>query len=346
MAKKHKRSLPCRSEREEHLRVLMGRPDPRVAPLPNAIRETTHREYDKHILPLIAQHWPELATHPFGKKLRFLSCDLYASAPYTVLFSAPNRPPLIRAVTTGANLVPMPTIALARIAGGAMRGIGRLAYTHEHRRIIHIAAFIAAIDHAFDHCMDDPPEERGHKVKAMLDGVWQPDIPSLKLTRAIQDGMEYKLKDWEREPYQAALERVKEWIDSEVAAMTGVEDTTGLGHRVAGVEGTIDGLIFPVYRYAGEATRQWMYDVSMYIQAMDDWLDYEDDAAGERMTPVVAGTWDFDTISAMWWKTVRGIEDLVRDSGLRSPHYVRFVRKCYESMLHEVMDAMANGLAD
>ena len=97
-----------------------------------------------------------------------------------------------------------------------------------------------------------------------------------------------------------------------------------LGHRVAGVEGTIDGLIFPVFRYAGEATRQWMYDVSMFIQMMDDWLDYEDDREGERMTPVVVGTWDFDAISTMWWKTVRGIEDLVRASGLRSPHYVRF----------------------
>ena len=229
MVSRSKVQLPCRSEREEHLRVLLGKPDQQISALPRAIRATTYREYERHIVPYIERTWPELSSLPFGRKLRFLACDLYASAPYTVLFSAPNRPPLVRVVTNSANFLPLPPRVLSELAGGAMRGIGRLAYAHEHRRIIHIAAFIAAIDHAFDHCMEDSPLERAAKVKAMLDGEWEPDIPALKLTRAIQEGMGAGLLGWEVAPYYAALERVKEWIDSEVSAMTGVADESGFG---------------------------------------------------------------------------------------------------------------------
>ncbi|MBW2381657.1 MAG: hypothetical protein JRG70_19320 [Deltaproteobacteria bacterium] len=125
--------------------------------------------------------------------------------------------------------------------------------------------------------MDDPPQERGRKLHALLDGRWEPDTHPLRLTRALQVEMERGLGPSERAPYEQAVQRLKDWVDSEVAGMSGVADTTGLGHRLAGIQGTIDGLLFPVHRYAGEAARPWMYEVSLFIQMMDDYIDIETD---------------------------------------------------------------------
>src|SRR6185369_17421050 len=133
---------------------------------------------------------------------------------------------------------------------------------------------------------------------------------------------------------------VKGWIRAEVRAMSGVPDPEGLGHRRAGVEGTIDGLLFPVVRWAGEGARAWMYDVSMFVQVMDDWLDAEMDAASDRSTPVLAGAWRLAELEESWQRTIHGIEALVRAAGLGSPRYVRFVREAYVLMMHEVMEAM------
>ena len=123
--------------------------------------------------------------------------------------------------------------------------------------------------------------------------------------------------------------------------MKGEPDPEGLGHRRAGVEGGIDGLLLPIVRYAGEGARTWMYDVSMYMQIMDDWLDAEIDAASQRSTPVLDGRWTFADVERSWARTVRGLEALVRAAGLRSPHYLRFVGEAYVFMMREVVDAMA-----
>ena len=109
---------------------------------------------------------------------------------------------------------------------------------------------------------------------------------------------------------------------------------------LAGIEGTIDGLLFPVIRFAGEGARGWMIDVSTFVQIMDDWLDYELDLASNRPTPVTTGRWTFADVESSWQKTLTGIEALVRDAGLDSPHYVRFVRAAYVLMMHEVTVAM------
>jgi hypothetical protein len=338
--------LPTRDERVEQLRRLIGTADESVKQMTVGIRSITTRHYDRYVMPLVREHWPEVLSQPFAVKMRLAACDLYGTAPYTVLFCAPNRPLLVRFVTNLANKVDLPYAALGAASRAAMAVIGRATLAHEHRRIILIAAFIAVVDHAFDHCMDDPPLERGRKVRALLDGEYEPDTPPLRLTRALQVAMAHDLDAEERPHFDKAMDRLKDWVDSEVAGMTGVEDQTGLGHRLAGVEGTIDGLLFPVYRYAGEGARRWMYDVSLFIQMMDDYIDYESDAETERSTPVIAGEWTFEVISRTWHKSVTGLEDLTRAGGLGSPHYVRFIREAYVLMIGEVLEAMSSGIAD
>jgi hypothetical protein len=325
---------------------MMGEPNRSVVQMTVGIRRNTARHYDRFVMPLIRTHWPQVLSQPFGTKLRLAACDLYASAPYTVLFCAPNRPWAIKLVTDLANRLDLPFPVLGYGSRAAMEVLGRVALASEHRRIILVAAFIATIDHALDHCMTDPPVERGRKLRGLLEGTYEPETPELKLTRSLQVAMADRLASWERGPFEGAMTKLKAWIDSEVAGMTGIVDPSGLGHRVAGVEGTIDGLLFPVYRYAGEPARRWMYDVSMFIQMMDDYLDLEKDIEEGRTTPVRSGQWAFDGIASLWGQTVTGIEALTRAGGLTAPHYVRFVRQAYVLMMCEVLEGMASGIAD
>lgn len=333
--------LPPRANRVAAVRTLLGAPNRAVAPLAKGIRAAAHRHFDAHVVPLIEAHWPSLQRDPFRHKLRIGACDLYASGPYTALLCAPRRPPLVRVVTDVGAVAPIPAWALAELGRGAMELFGRFAYPREQRRIVLIASFIAVVDHVFDHCMDDPAALRGPRLEAVIDGRVAPDGPELALVRALAVAMAFELADDERAAFEAAMVRMKDWIRAEVKAMRGEPDPRGLGHRLAGVEGTIDGLLFPVVRYAGEGARAWMYDVSMFVQILDDWFDVELDLASNRSTPAVAGDWTYADVESSWRRTLAGIEALVRAAGLGSPRYVRFVRDAYVLMMHEVMEAMA-----
>lgn len=334
-------ALPSRRARVAALRELMGTPDPRVRPLARGIRSTAHRHFDRHVLPLVRAHWPAVEATPFYEKLRIGACDLYASGPYTALFCAPDRPPLIRAVTDAGNALPLSLPALSALGGGAMELLGRFAYADQHRRIALVSAFIVVVDHALDHAMPDPPERRGPRLEAVLAGRSAPDSPVLALARALAVAMGEGLDPRDRAAFESAMARVTEWIRAEVKAMRGEPDPEGLGHRLAGVEGTIDGLLFPVARFAGAGARAWMYDVSMFVQLMDDWIDIDADARSDRPTPMVTGDWSFLDVAASWRRTVAGIESLVRAAGLGSERYVRFTREAYVLMMHDVMEAMA-----
>ncbi len=333
--------LPPRAARVAALRALLGAPDRSVANLARGIRATAHRHFDLHVVPLVSAHWPALFGQRFYEKLRIGACDLYASAPYTALFCAPRRPPMVRLVTEVGNRLALPNPALALLGRGAMELMGRVAYQDQHRRIALIAAFIVVVDHVFDHCMRDAPELRGPRLEAVIAGTSRPDAPELALTRALAVEMARDLDGADRAAFEAAMRRVREWIRAEVRAMRGEPDPKGLGHRLAGVEGTIDGLLFPVVRYAGEGARAWMYDVSMFVQIADDWIDYEKDLESNRSTPVITGDWTLVDVEASWRRTLTGIESLVRAAGLTSPRYVRFVREAYVLMMYEVMEAMA-----
>jgi hypothetical protein len=168
-----------------------------------------------------------------------------------------------------------------------------------------------------------------------------PEGPEQSLLRAIAAAMGEGITDpREQADFAAALGRVEEWIRAEMRALLGEPDPRGLGHRLAGVEGGIDGLLFPVIRWAGEGARRWAYDVSMFMQIADDWLDYDIDLRAGCVTPVTSGVWRFADVEAAWRRSVEGLESLVRAAGLTAPHYVRFLRDAYVLMIGEVLEAM------
>jgi len=101
-------SAISREERIEQLRVLIGKADPSVTQLTIGIREVTSRHYEQFVMPLIREHWPAMLRDPFAVKMRLAACDLYASAPYTVLFCAPKRPASVALITGIGNRLACP----------------------------------------------------------------------------------------------------------------------------------------------------------------------------------------------------------------------------------------------
>lgn len=340
------------AERVAVVRRTMGAPDPTLRAFPEGVRKVVFAKHARFVQPLIEQHWPESLHERAGKKLRFLTCQLYATSPYTVLFSSPRPPwPIALARTVGSGLGLAPS-SLSSMSGMAVQMVSALLPEQTEKRILQIAAFIATIDHVYDHCFDGvDPRERGTLMHGLLNGTWTPDeaapyAGAFRLVRALHAEMSAGIDDADdRRQFDRAMDRLRDYVDAEVKAMTGVPDPSGCAWRMPGVLGTIDGLIFPVWRFAGEKARQWMYDVSLFVQVLDDFLDVEKDANDIRPTPMLSGHWDESTLVQTWQKTLDGLIDLAKDSGVDDESWLTFVTESYRMMALETAEAMGVGPA-
>lgn len=357
-------------ERVAALREAMGAPDASVKALPEAIRTITFATHDRWVKPLYEKHWPEALSGSVAKKLRFLTCNLYATSPYTVMFSSPTPPLLVKLLRNMGPALGLSPQAMSAWAGVGVKVLARFISDDTHRRIIQIATFIAAVDHVFDHYMKGlDAHERGKRIRGMLDGSWVPDddtphAGAFRFLRALWLEMGVGIEGEDKRVFDIAVARLHDYIDSEVKAMSGVPDPSGCCWRMAGVLGTIDGLFFPVWRYAGAPSdapptssaaeavkhpgnpaRAWMYSVSLFVQVMDDWIDLDSDALDIRPTPVLTGFWTMETVKETWEATVNGIVALAKSSGVDDESYVAFVRETYRMMALEVMEAMCKGSA-
>jgi hypothetical protein len=350
------RTTMTEPERVAALREIMGAQNISLRAFPAAIRTITFASHDRWVKPLYEEHWPEALSGSVAKKLRFLTCNLYATSPYTVLFSSSSPPLLVRALRSLGPALGLEPPQLSSWAGVGVKVLARLIDDDTHRRIIQIATFIAAVDHVFDHYMKGVgAEERGRRMRGMLDGSWTPteDIPhagAFRFLRALWLEMGAGITGEDKKVFDVAVARLHDYVDSEVKAMTGVPDPTGCCWRMAGVLGTIDGLFFPVWRFAGDPrpsnpAREWMYAVSLFVQVMDDWIDLDSDALDIRPTPVLTGFWTLETVEATWEQTLRGIVDLAKISGVEDESWLAFVAETYRMMALEVMEAMCKGSA-
>lgn len=343
-------------ERIAALREIMGQADASVRAFPEAVRSITFRTHDRWVKPLYEAYWPDALAGSTANKLRFLTCNLYATAPYTVLFSSREPPFVVRALRALGTGLGLEKAALASWAGAGVKLAAWFIDDTTHRRIVQIAAFIAAVDHVFDHYMGGlDAEERGRRLRGVLDGSWAApdDLPhagAFRFLRALFVEMSTGIGGEDERVFEVARARLFDYVDSEVKAMTGVPDPSGCCWRMAGVLGTIDGLFFPVWRFAGgdplkNRARDWMYSVSLFVQVMDDWIDLEKDAADIRPTPVLTGFWTLETVKETWEKTLSGVVDLARESGADDDAWLEFVAETYRLMAIEVMEAMCKGSA-
>lgn len=364
-----------REKRAEQLLAISGQPNQSTVRLTRAIRKTAYYHYKKHILPLIKTYWPETLENGLEKKIKYLTCDYYACASYFMFFVSPKPPLLIRLFTGTANKLKLPFPVLGMIASVAMLVLGRLVYRHIHKKIIFLASFSPVADHVIEHCMDDLPlEERGKVMHGVLDKIAyqssakykktlskeeqtriKTDIdankyiaytPGLKLTEAIFQAISTKILPDEENRYVIAYKHVKAWVDSEIAIMSEMNDPTGMERRLAGIKAQIDALCIPIDKYVTDDIIEWGYTVGIFVQMIDDWIDYDDDKKFNKLTPVVSGHWTLQSIEDQLKKSIEEGKQIIIASDRKSPHYIQLLIDSYLYFNHELTTAMIDRIAD
>jgi hypothetical protein len=104
----------------------------------------------------------------------------------------------------------------------------------------------------------------------------------------------------DRAALDEVLVAVERWVDGEVASVTGAPDPTGTAHRMAGVTGSMDLLVWAVDGYLGDVERDFLVRIAELGQIVDDWLDLDKDAEQGRRTPASSGHWTDQDIAAVF----------------------------------------------
>ncbi len=163
---------------------------------------------------------------------------------------------------------------------------------------------------------------------------------------------------WQAEYWVSVLQpAVRRYCEAEVLAVKGVPDSTGMGHRWAGIDAAIKGMWYvagPRMGLQGDSVRfemdrwnreqQWMADTTLLMQMIDDWVDQDEDR-GARLTPVVAGDWDLESAADLFDKTLRDLSVLLDASRIQKPVLKAILVDLYKDYLHTAMDAMRAGVA-
>ncbi|MCC6624016.1 MAG: hypothetical protein IT385_22355 [Deltaproteobacteria bacterium] len=320
---------------------------PWARPVVDAIAAVGDRHWRRIVAPLVARAaGPDLGPKVV-RKLRFLTCNLYSAGSLTALLLSGRRPRMLEPLVLVARLPSVDERALARVASLCLRALGRLALTRECERVVIVGAFIAAIDHAFDHALEHwSPAERGERMHALLRREWQPDRGLLGLVAALRERMEAGLDARARARFAPALAKCHAWVDAEVRSLTRAPDPAGLSHRLAGVDGTIAGIAFPLGEWLDARAVDWMIACSLFVQMFDDWVDRAQDAAAGRETPALTGAWTWASVESQWDVTVQGVAPIVRAVVAPRGPLADFATGVYVEAMYDVMRAMVVGIAD
>lgn len=333
--------------RAKAVRDIIGEPDPRFAGLPVALRNETRRYWRRHVEPLISEHWPAVRETPFYRKLQIGAQNVYAPAPYTIVVVSKQRPLVLRAFNRVCSALRVPRALIVVGMKLMLPVFAWLLLQRENRRIVQMAAFIALVDEAFDGHLDDvPAEERGELLRKILNGAVPPPTPSFALVRALRDALEEGCSDEEKRELARAMDGCVAWGEAEVKNMLGHPDPDGLCHRKVGILTGIDGLAWTVRRHVSAAEHQWMYDVSEFIQMLDDWVDVEKDAREGLTTPAHTGVWTLESVRAAYEKTSDSVARIVEDNGEDYAPYVELARESYRYQVADLLGMMLNGIAD
>ncbi len=312
-----------------------------------ALRTETARYWDLHVEPLIEQHWPGVRETPFYAKFKIGAQKVYAPAPYTVALLSKKRPLLLRGVLAFCGLLRLPGTAITGLLKLLLPVYTRLFMRVENRRIALMAAFIAAVDEAFDHHLEHVAlEERAALLREVLEGRSEPPGPSLQLVRAIRVAMDQGTSAEESRELDNAIEGCCRWGEAEMRRAQRLPDPEGLCHRGEGIRNGIQGLAWTARAYISDLEWQWMVDVSYFIQMLDDWVDLEKDLDEQTWTPVAEGGWNLDSVRSSFESTSETVVDIARRSGASYPPYLHLVGEGYRQQVRELLQDMVRGIAD
>lgn len=327
--------------------AIVGTPEPNGGGLPRALRRETERYWRRDVEPLIEQHWPEVRRTPFYRKFQIGAQQVYAPAPYTVAVISRQRPRMLRLFNYACRMFRLPRGLIVAGITLLIPPFTALVLRRENRRISLMAAFIALVDEAFDHHLDELPfADRPAVLRGVLEGTVEPPNAPFRLLRAIVEGLYSGTDEEEHEELRRALDGCARWGEAEVQRALGEHDPSGYAHRMTGILTGIDGLAWTVRRHITPAEREWMYGVSEFIQILDDYVDAEKDFREGTLTPVHDGTWTPETIREHFDRTTSMVGRIVVENGEGYAVYVSLAEDAYRFQVQELLDNMVTGVAD
>ncbi|MCP4502799.1 MAG: hypothetical protein GY822_22905 [Deltaproteobacteria bacterium] len=337
------------AERIAAIEKLIGLPsdDPVMRGLPDAVRAETSRYWDLYVEPLIDEHWPEVRDTKFYAKFKIGAQKVYAPAPYTVVVLSKKRPLAVRVMNVVTRTFRLSTRIIIKGLATLLPWYTSKRMRKENRRIVIMAAFIALVDEAFDSHLDDVPlAERGPLLQGILDGDIEPPTQSFALVQAFRFALDEGTTAEESAELRRAMTGCVAWGEAEIRRFQGEPDEEGLCHRGVGIRTGIDGLAWTVRDYITESEWQWMYDVSHFIQLLDDWIDLEKDLEEGVRTPVAEGHWTLQDVEKHFAETIDRIAEVAKENGETYEPYLQLARDSYRFQVQDLLQNMAHGIAD
>ena len=335
---------------------IIPRPPRDVAPMRTAFARMISNQWQTHVPPVLASCPEAIAGSQFVKG-RFIG-EMYARACYSMLLVSQGGPVVLRILLRAAALVPSSRVVTIRLGSALPDGLAHLLPKSVHRQLLLMSTLMGMLDVVLDEAALFG-EPAGLRVASLTAGPCPENLlPAEEMIVVLAQAARRSETVWQKEYWDSLLQpAVRKYCEAEILAVKRVPDPTGMGHRSAGIEAAIKGMWYVAGTQMGlqcnragfekhewNREQQWMADTSLLMQMIDDWVDQDEDR-GARLTPVVAGDWNLESIAGLFHKTVADLGMLLDESGVRKPVLKAVITDLYRDYLHTAMDAMRAGVA-
>lgn len=343
------------AQRADALEPLIPRPPVDIAPLRVAISVA------------VAQHWERFvrssaigrslcATQQQSAKARFIG-EMYVRACYSMLMLSADGPTVARIPVRATSLMPLSRGVAIRLGGLLVSGLNRLTPQAVHRQLLLTSALMGTLDVVLDEVASSG-ESAVIRIASLVTRRAPPDmLPTEQTIATLAQLIRQNESSWQSEYWETVLEpAVREYCLAEALAVAGAPDPKDMGHRRAGIEAVIKGMWYVVGPRMGldgglsrfeplawNREQRWMADTTLLMQMIDDWVDQDEDD-GARVTPVLAGAWNVDSVEGLYRKTVEDLFAMLAENGIRSRVLQELFVDLYNDYLHVAMDAMRTGI--
>jgi hypothetical protein len=338
------------------LDAFIAAPPADVVPLQAAFAAMVARQWQRHVPGALADPGQGIADADVAKA-RFTG-EMYARACYSMLLVSARGPIMLRLPVRATTLLPRSRALILRLGRTLLLGLDWLVPQSVHRQLLLTSALMGMLDVVLDEAAGEG-EASVLRVSALLARPRPPSVSSTELPIAVLTEAARRYESaWQAEYWENVLQpAARHYCLAERLAVIASPDPKGLAHRWPGIDAAIKGMwyvIGPLIGLQGSLSRfmqsawtpeqQWMADTSLLMQMIDDWADQDEDR-GLRITPVVTGAWNPQSIAALHSKTVRDLKALLTRTGVRNTAAQDVFVDLYNDYLHTAMGAMRSGIA-
>ncbi len=338
------------------IEALIPAPPPDVIPLRIAFCRMVARQWQLHVLTTQID-LAETISYAQSAKARFIA-EMYARACYSMLLVGAYGPLPLRLLVRAAAVLPLSRGLAIRLARTLLPSLYWLVPQTLHRQLLLIATLMGMLDLVLDETASSG-EAAVLRIAALLSRkAPSPLSPCEQPIASLAQAIRRHESAWQFDFWETVLQpAVRNYCLAEALAVIHVPDPTGMGHRWAGIDAAIKGMWYalgpriglrgsPSLLERSELNReqQWMADTSLLMQMIDDWVDQDEDRHA-RVTPVLAGDWNPQSVTDLYCKTVRDLSAMLGQNHIRNAVLRQLFVDLYNDYLHVALDGMSAGVA-